>query len=216
MNSGTRRRPWPFITLLVLSLISAAIHRRAPDLSVAILASAIVLSALLALIGWLPRLRRRRRERRRGAQGAADLDRMIATIRGLNGHEFEHWRAELLRRSGSVEVQEVGGPRDFGADIIARLPDGRRAVVQCKRHAKTLGSKDVQAFNGTAWTYHGAQVALMLTTGRPTAPALEFARLSGIVIVDAAGLARWAATGQAPIPMYGPLPPSASKAGTPG
>lgn len=111
----------------------------------------------------------------------------------LDPAEFEQAVAELCRRDGCTEVDVVGGAGDLGADVVARTPDGRLLVVQCKRYrdANRVGSQDVQRFGGTCFTVHGAEVAVVVTTGDFTAPAVEYAERCGIVCVDGEDLRQW-------------------------
>ena len=125
-------------------------------------------------------------------------ERDVAVTDHMSGPEFEQYVARLLRESGCRGVRVSGGAGDMGADVTARTPDGRRLVVQCKRYAGNLSSPDVQRFAGTARDIHGADVALLVTTGRPTGPALQVARQCRIILVDRPALARWIATGVAP------------------
>ncbi|WP_052311628.1 MULTISPECIES: restriction endonuclease [unclassified Actinoplanes] len=125
-------------------------------------------------------------------------ERDVAVTDHMSGPEFEQYVARLLRESDCRGVRVSGGAGDMGADITARTPDGRRLVVQCKRYAGNLPSPDVQRFAGTARDIHGADVALLVTTGRPTGPALQVARQCRITLVDRPVLARWIATGVAP------------------
>jgi len=123
------------------------------------------------------------------------MRRTIAATDGMTGAQFEHYVAGLMRRSGFRAVRVTGRTADLGADIVASTSDGRRVVVQCKRYAGNVGSPHVQRLNGTAWTIHGAQVTMLVTTGRITANARELAGRCGIVLVDRDALATWASTG---------------------
>ncbi|MFJ3139461.1 restriction endonuclease [Streptomyces sp. NPDC086843] len=107
--------------------------------------------------------------------------------------EFEAATAELCVRDGCTQVQVVGGAGDLGADVTALTPDGRRLVVQCKRYGEDnkVGSQDLQRFGGTCFTVHEADVAVVVTTGEYTTPALEYAEQCGIVCVDGDGLLAW-------------------------
>ncbi|MET8169522.1 restriction endonuclease [Streptomyces sp. NPDC005329] len=119
----------------------------------------------------------------------------------LDPYEFEEAIAELCRRDGCTEVEVVGGAGDLGADVVARTPDGRVLVIQCKRYSDTnrVGSQDMQRFGGTCFPVHGAEVAAVVTTGDFTAPAVEYAEQCGIVCVDGEDLGRWQdATGPRP------------------
>ncbi len=111
----------------------------------------------------------------------------------LTPDEFEAATAELCARDGCTEVQVVGGAGDLGADVTALTPDGRRLVVQCKRYGEDnkVGSQDLQRFGGTCFTVHEADVAVVVTTGEFTVPALEYAEQCGIVCVDGDGLLAW-------------------------
>ncbi|WP_406005047.1 restriction endonuclease [Streptomyces sp. NBC_00637] len=111
----------------------------------------------------------------------------------LDPYEFEEAIAELCRRDGCTEVEVVGGAGDLGADVVARTPDGRVLVIQCKRYGDThrVGSQDMQRFGGTCFPVHGAEVAAVVTTSDFTAPAVEYARQCGIVCVDGQDLRQW-------------------------
>ncbi|MEH0548976.1 restriction endonuclease [Streptomyces sp. B21-105] len=111
----------------------------------------------------------------------------------LDPDEFEQAIAELCRRDGCRDVDVVGGAGDLGADVVARTPDGRLLVIQCKRYhdGNRVGSQDMQRFGGTCYTVHGADVAVVVTTSDFTGPALEYAGQCGIVCVDGLELLRW-------------------------
>ncbi|MFD5522354.1 restriction endonuclease [Streptomyces sp. NPDC127066] len=111
----------------------------------------------------------------------------------LDPDEFERAVAELCRRDGCLEVDVVGGAGDLGADVVARTPDGRSVVIQCKRYCdgNRVGSQDLQRFGGTCFTVHGADVAVVVTTSDFTAPALDYAEQCGIVCVDGPQLRCW-------------------------
>ncbi|MFD7876595.1 restriction endonuclease [Streptomyces sp. NPDC059766] len=111
----------------------------------------------------------------------------------LDPDEFEQAVAELCRRDGCLDVDVVGGAGDLGADVVARTPDGRLVVIQCKRYCdgNRVGSQDLQRFGGTCFTVHGADVAVVVTTSDFTAPALDYAEQCGIVCVDGPQLQRW-------------------------
>jgi restriction system protein len=124
----------------------------------------------------------------------AEHERMVACTDGMSGPDFERYVARLMRASGYRWVSVQGGSGDMGADVIGTSPCGRRVVVQCKRYAGNLGSPHVQRFAGTARDIHRADVALLVTTGRPTVQAREVARRCRIMLVDRPALARWVST----------------------
>ncbi|WP_327179007.1 restriction endonuclease [Streptomyces sp. NBC_01335] len=125
----------------------------------------------------------------------------------LDPYAFEEAVADLCRRDGCRDVERVGGAGDLGADVLATAPDGRRLVVQCKRYgpANKVGSQDLQRFGGTCYAVHGADAALVVTTGEFTAPAAEYAAACGILCVDADALAGWS-EGVLPPPWESPAP----------
>ena len=127
--------------------------------------------------------------------------RSIAVADGLTGTQFEHWLADLMRRSGFTQVVVSGGAGDLGADVVARAPDQRLVVVQCKRYAadRRVGSPEVQRFAGTARQLHGADIAVIVTTATFTRPAEATAARLGIRLVDREMLTRWAAEGLIPV-----------------
>ncbi|MEU5597580.1 restriction endonuclease [Streptomyces sp. NPDC020298] len=122
---------------------------------------------------------------------AMDYDAM--DYDALDADEFEQAIAALCERDGCSQVEVVGGAGDLGADILAVAPDGRRAVIQCKRYGDThrVGSEELQRFGGTCFTVHDADVAIVVTTSDFTAPAAEYAELCGIVCVDGQSLLAW-------------------------
>lgn len=138
----------------------------------------------------------------------AERDRNIAVTDGMTGTQFEQYVARLMRRDGLRHVRVCGGSGDLGADITAYTSDGRKVVVQCKRYAGSVGDPHVQKFNGTAWQIHGANVALLVTTGRPTAKARQLAQRCGIVLVDRDALGAWATHGILPPAIAAPSRPS--------
>jgi restriction system protein len=153
----------------------------------AIILAAVALVAVVIVVGALVI-----RARLRQAAQQAERDRNIAVTDAMTGPLFEQYVARLMRRDGLRRVQVCGGSGDLGADITAHTGDGRKVVVQCKRYAGSVGDPHVQKFNGTAWQIHGADVALLVTTGRPTVKARQLAQRCGIVLVDRDGLAAWA------------------------
>ncbi|WP_234352851.1 restriction endonuclease [Streptomyces sp. NRRL B-1140] len=110
----------------------------------------------------------------------------------LSPTEFEYAVAELCRKDGCTRVQAIGGAGDLGADVVAYTPDGRKVVIQCKQYRGKVASPDLQRFAGTVFNIHHADVAVLVTTGTVTAPAARLAKASGIEIVHADRLDRWA------------------------
>ncbi|MFE2038644.1 restriction endonuclease [Streptomyces scopuliridis] len=158
----------------------------------------VVLAVVVAgvVTGGLVRAGRReaRAEQARLAEQArVRALRSMEVVWSLGDREFEEYVAELCRRDGCTEVKRVGGANDLGADVTGRLPDGRKIVVQCKRYAKhrTVGSPDLQRFNGTARSEHGAEVPLFVASCKFTKQARTFAARHRLVLVDVDLLGFW-------------------------
>ncbi|MQY10084.1 hypothetical protein SRB5_01880 [Streptomyces sp. RB5] len=119
--------------------------------------------------------------------------RSLDAVWRMTDREFEEYVAELCRRDGCTDVRRVGGAGDLGADVIGFLPDGRKLVVQCKRYARhrSVGSRDLQTFNGTARAEHGADVPVFVASCVFTAPARSFAARQELVLIDINLLGFW-------------------------
>ena len=118
--------------------------------------------------------------RKRRLRDAADL----ARLRSLSPTEFERVVATALGAAG-WRLRVVGGSGDEGADLIGKDPEGRAALVQCKRFSQgnRVGSQTVQMVIGSR-TIHSTERALIVTTGRFTDPARSLARRHGIELID--------------------------------
>ncbi|MFE9636972.1 restriction endonuclease [Streptomyces sp. NPDC006463] len=148
------------------------------------------------LAGVLVRAGRREAEAERvrlAEQARVQAVRSMEGVWSLEPAEFEEYVADLCRRDGCTEVRRVGATNDLGADVMGRLPDGRKIVVQCKRYAKhrTVGSPDLQKFNGTARSEHGADVPVFVASCKFTKQARAFAARHGLVLVDVDLLGFW-------------------------
>jgi HJR/Mrr/RecB family endonuclease len=122
-----------------------------------------------------------------------ELQSLMGPIDGMGWKDFEHYVAKLCRRDGCTHVEVRGGRDDLGADILARLPDGRRLVVQCKRQAshRSIPSSEMQQFIGTARPEHHADVALFVVPCGCTKSARSLAARHGITIMPRELLAAW-------------------------
>ena len=130
----------------------------------------IIIVAVLLLCGigiwFLVRARRKR---------PSELDLM-------EGHDFEYFCAELLRRRGFQEVEVTKGSGDYGIDILAEK-EGVTYAVQCKCYAAPVGVKAVQeAYAGR--DYYDRMVGAVLTNQYFTTPAVEAARKLKILLWD--------------------------------
>ncbi|MFI1566731.1 restriction endonuclease [Streptomyces sp. NPDC020490] len=119
--------------------------------------------------------------------------RSLDAVWSMDDRQFEEYVADLCRRDGCTDVKRVGGAGDLGTDVTGLLPDGRRFVIQCKRYAKhrTVGSRDIQTFNGTARAEHGADTPVFVASCVFTKPARDFAAKHRLVLIDVNLLGFW-------------------------
>ncbi|MFD9499943.1 restriction endonuclease [Streptomyces sp. NPDC060035] len=115
----------------------------------------------------------------------------------LEHRQFEHAIRDLMLRDGCPDAVQVGGAGDNGADVKATDPFGRRWVIQCKHRRAGLagaavGTPDLQVLNGTGRPVHKGDVIVLVTNGRFTKPAADFAKSQRLHLVDRHTLAAWA------------------------
>ncbi len=133
--------------------------------------SAAAVLAIFLLVGFAFWNARRLRDRLRGRE----LD-------GMEGHEFERFCADLLKRHGFQEVEVTKGSGDFGVDVLAEK-DGVTYAVQCKRYDAPVGVKAVQeACAGRE--YYDRMVGAVMTNQYFTQPAVDAAKKLKILLWD--------------------------------
>lgn len=100
----------------------------------------------------------------------------------MEGHEFEYFCADILKKCGFLDVEVTRGSGDQGIDIIA-YRDGVKYGIQCKCYASDIGNKAVQeAFAGK--TFYHCHVAAVLTNRHFTRSAKELAETNGVLLWD--------------------------------
>ncbi len=113
------------------------------------------------------------------------LDRQsgIESIRSLSWEQFEELLGEAFRRQGySVQGNTYAGP-DGGIDLTIKR-DGNVYLVQCKHWGRTkVDVKVVREMLGLV-TAHGAQGAIIVTSGMFTQGAKSFASGKSIDLVE--------------------------------
>ncbi|MFI9311503.1 restriction endonuclease [Streptomyces triculaminicus] len=164
----------------------------------AVLLVMVVLVVVAGAVVVAGLVRAGRRESEAEKARLAEQDRLAArrsmdAIWKMDGREFEEFIAQLCRRDGCTDVKRVGGVGDLGADVTGILPDGRRLVVQCKRYAahRSVGSRDIQTFNGTARLEHGADIPLFVASCVFTRQARAFAAKQQLTLIDVDLLGFW-------------------------
>jgi restriction system protein len=115
-----------------------------------------------------------KRKQRLRESGIEDIDAM-------DGIRFEYYLKELyLSRGYAAEVTRASG--DYGGDLVL-TKDGKKVVVQAKRHSKDVGIKAVQEVMG-AKSYYSADDAWVVSNSYFTKAAKELAQKGKITLVD--------------------------------
>lgn len=106
----------------------------------------------------------------------------LAVVDAMEGHQFEYWCAELLKKNGFTGVEVTPGSGDQGVDIIA-VKDGIRYAVQCKCYSSDLGNTPVQEVNTGRQLYH-CQIGVVMTNRYFTSGAKAAAEATGTLLWD--------------------------------
>jgi hypothetical protein len=108
--------------------------------------------------------------------------KVTVDIDQMEGHEFEQFCADLLRKNGFDDVVVTQGSGDQGIDILA-WRDGIKYGIQCKCYSSEVGNKAVQeAFAGK--TYYQCHIGIVLTNRYFTRSAKDLAQTNSIVLWD--------------------------------
>lgn len=108
--------------------------------------------------------------------------RRLRDIDEMEGHDFEYFCAELLKKRGFAEVEVTKGSGDYGVDILAEK-DGITYAIQCKCYTAPVGVKAVQEVYAGR-DYYDRMVGAVLTNQYFTAPAVEAAKKLKILLWD--------------------------------
>lgn len=103
-------------------------------------------------------------------------------IDAIEGHEFEHYCAELLEHNGFTEVEVTPASGDFGVDVLAKK-EGITYAIQCKCYSDTVGNHAVQEALSGAQYYH-RMVAVVMTNNYFTPAAIETAHRTNVLLWD--------------------------------
>ncbi|MER5973493.1 restriction endonuclease [Streptomyces sp. NPDC002055] len=163
------------------------------------------LLALFVFVGWVYRQVDRMRSAQIRVEG---LTYSLGQLDAMHHSTFEVAVRDLLARDGSRDALRCGGRGDLGADVKGHDPVGRFWVIQCKHRRKGLdgsaiGTPELQTLNGTGRPVHGGDVVVMVTNGKISRPAREFARQQRLHLVDRHLLEQWARGGR---PLWEILP----------
>lgn len=134
-------------------------------------------AGLILLVGAVATLKRWFTGRKLDAQTGAE------SLRDLSWQEFERLLAEAFRSEG-YSVEHAGGSAPDGGVDLRLFREERLVLVQCK-HWKVwkVGVKVVRELRGVV-SSEGADGGIVVTSGKFTGEAVDFARTSGIRLVD--------------------------------
>ena len=100
----------------------------------------------------------------------------------MEGVEFEHFCADILRQNGFTNTKVSKGSGDYGVDILADK-DGVLYAIQCKRSASNVGNKAVQEiYSGKS--FYRRHVGVVLTNQYFTSSAQKTAKQTGVLLWD--------------------------------
>ena len=109
----------------------------------------------------------------------------LFNIDQMDGFEFEHYIAELLRKHGFI-VEETKKTGDGGIDLLAfsneMLYKGKY-VIQCKRWSGTIGAKEVRDLYGVVLS-ENANKGLFITNSFFSEQAISFSDGKNIELID--------------------------------
>ena len=107
---------------------------------------------------------------------------MTRNFDDMDGHQFEHFCADILRKNGFENVEVTQGSGDHGIDILAEKDDITYAI-QCKRYDKPIGNDAVQQAIAGKGFYH-RDIAVVMTNRNFTPQAIEEAKALGVKLWD--------------------------------
>ncbi|MFK8402944.1 restriction endonuclease [Pseudomonas sp. BGr12] len=112
------------------------------------------------------------------------------TIEGISWREFELLVGETFRRKGFTVIDRGGSGPDGGVDLVLHLGTDKY-LAQCKQwKAINVGVTVIREFFGVM-AAEGAAGGFVVTSGRYTSEAKEFAEGRNIQLVDGVLLKRW-------------------------
>jgi len=106
----------------------------------------------------------------------------VSDIDGMDGHAFEYWCADLLRKLGYRNVMVTPDSGDQGVDIVAEK-GGVSFAIQCKCYSSNIGNTPIQEVTAGKSFYH-CQVGVVMSNRYFTAGARQLAEVNGILLWD--------------------------------
>lgn len=103
-------------------------------------------------------------------------------IRNLTPLQFEEFTALYFKKRGYTNIDLTPVSGDFGADIIAYNPEGKKVCIQCKKYSSPVGVSAVQEII-SAKLYYQCEIAMVAVGSAGfTRQAKELASKTGIIL----------------------------------
>lgn len=116
----------------------------------------------------------------------------IADLQAMHPGDFEKYVGQLFQQKG-YRVKLRGSKGDLGVDLELTKPNGKRAIVQCKRYQNTIEPKIVRELYGTL-IHEQVAHAFLVTTADISNAAREWAEFKPITLIDGEMLIKIAAS----------------------
>lgn len=100
----------------------------------------------------------------------------------MEGHDFEYFCADILKKNGFINVEVTRGSGDHGIDVLAEKDDITYAI-QCKCYSSNIGNAAVQQAHTGKSLYH-RDVAVVMTNQYFTQQAKEEAESLRVKLWD--------------------------------
>lgn len=100
----------------------------------------------------------------------------------MEGHQFEYFCADILKKNGFENVEVTQGSGDHGIDILAEK-DSITYAIQCKCYSSNIGNSAVQQAHTGKSLYH-KDIAVVLTNRYFTPQAQQEAAALGVKLWD--------------------------------
>lgn len=187
--------PW-WVCLLLAGLSHVLLHRLAAPLQASDFGTgAVVQKALINAFATIGQylapllclaaagLSAWRRKQRRGLIADVAQARSADALDGMNWREFELLVGQAFRQRGYRVIETGGGGPDGGVDLVL-TKGGEKFLVQCKQwKAYKVGVDVVRALFGVM-AARGSTGGFVVTSGRFTTDARDFARGRNIELID--------------------------------
>lgn len=108
--------------------------------------------------------------------------KILNVVDKMEGHDFEYWCANILKKNGFYNVDVTPGSGDHGVDVLAEK-DGVHYAIQCKCYSHDLGNTPVQEVYAGKEMYR-CQVGVVMTNRYFTAGAKQLAEQTRVLLWD--------------------------------